>query len=98
MIGIDGEWGLGMRFPETTMSFPKQLTLEAIRDDALLEEFGREVGKQMKRIGIHINFAPVVDVNSNPRNPVINDRSFGEDVNNVSEKSSKHLYLDLPIL
>jgi beta-glucosidase-like glycosyl hydrolase/CubicO group peptidase (beta-lactamase class C family) len=87
MIGIDGEWGLGMRFPESTMSFPKQLTLGAIRDDSLIEEFGKEVAKHMKRVGIHINFAPVVDVNSNPKNPVINDRSFGEDVNNVSSKS-----------
>jgi beta-N-acetylhexosaminidase len=87
MIGIDGEWGLGMRFPESSLSFPKQLTLGAIRDDGLIEEFGKEVANHMKRIGVHINFAPVVDVNNNAKNPVINDRSFGEDVYNVSAKS-----------
>ncbi|HMP28960.1 MAG TPA: glycoside hydrolase family 3 N-terminal domain-containing protein, partial [Saprospiraceae bacterium] len=87
MIGIDGEWGLGMRFPESTLSFPRQLTLGAIRDDGLIEEFGYEVANHMKRIGVHINFAPVVDVNNNARNPVFNDRSFGEDVYSVSSKS-----------
>lgn len=87
MIGIDGEWGLGMRFPESSLSFPRQLTLGAIRDNGLIEEFGREVAEHMKRIGVHINFAPVVDVNNNAKNPVINDRSFGEDVVNVSAKA-----------
>ena len=79
LIGIDGEWGLGMRFPESVMAFPKQLALGAIADDALIYEMGKEVARQCHRMGIHMNFAPVVDVNNNSENAVINDRSFGED-------------------
>lgn len=91
LISIDGEWGLGMRFPETTISFPKQLTLGAIQNNALVKEFGEEVGNHLKRMGIHLNFAPVVDVNNNPKNPVINDRSFGEDKYNVAAKSFAYM-------
>jgi len=77
MICIDGEWGLGMRL-DSIASFPRQLMIGATHDPALVEEFGRAVGKQCKRLGIQMNYAPVVDVNNNPDNPVINDRSFGE--------------------
>lgn len=91
LIGIDGEWGLGMRFPKTSISFPKQLTLGAIQDNNLIYEMGVEVAEQMKRIGIHVNFAPVADVNNNPENPVINDRSFGENPENVASKSYAYM-------
>lgn len=76
-IGFDGEWGLGMRL-ENTISYPRQLTLGAIDNPELIYDMGKEIARQMKRIGIHINFAPDIDVNSNPNNPVINDRSFGD--------------------
>lgn len=78
MVCIDGEWGLGMRL-DSVMPFPRQLMIGATPDAALVYEFGRAVGEQCKRIGIHVNYAPVVDINNNPDNPVINDRSFGED-------------------
>lgn len=78
MITIDGEWGLGMRL-DSVISFQRQMTIGAISDGQLAYRFGRAVGEQCKRMGIHVNFAPVVDVNNNPDNPVINDRSFGED-------------------
>jgi len=91
LISIDGEWGLGMRFPANTISFPRQLMLGAIQDDNLIYEMGKEVAAQMKRIGIHVNFAPVVDVNNNPDNPVINNRSFGENSLKVSAKSYAYM-------
>lgn len=78
MITIDGEWGLGMRLDSIT-SFPRQLMMGAVSDASLIYRFGRAVGQQCKRLGIQVNFAPVVDINNNPDNPVINDRSFGED-------------------
>lgn len=86
LMGIDGEWGLAMRFPNETVSFPKQMMLGAIKDDKLIYEMGREIGRQCKRAGININFAPSVDVNNNPKNPVIFDRSFGDDPENVAQK------------
>jgi len=86
-ISIDAEWGLGMRFKEDGLSFPRQLTLGAIQENRLIYDMGKDVARQMKRIGAHINFAPVADVNNNPNNPVINTRSFGEDIHNVSSKS-----------
>ncbi len=76
-VGFDGEWGLGMRL-DNTISYPRQLTLGAINNPDLIYDMGVEFARQMKRIGIHINFAPDIDVNSNPNNPVINDRSFGD--------------------
>ena len=91
MISIDGEWGLGMRFPANTVSFPRQLMLGAIQDDNLIYDMGKEVAAQMKRVGIHMNFAPVVDVNNNPDNPVINNRSFGENRLKVSAKSYAYM-------
>ncbi|WP_341226745.1 glycoside hydrolase family 3 N-terminal domain-containing protein [uncultured Arcticibacterium sp.] len=86
MIGMDAEWGLGMRLSNTT-SFPKQITLGAIENDALIEAMGYEIGSQLKRLGVHINFAPVADINTNPKNPVINYRSFGESQNLVADKA-----------
>jgi beta-glucosidase-like glycosyl hydrolase/CubicO group peptidase (beta-lactamase class C family) len=77
MITIDGEWGLGMRLKEVP-NFQRNLILGAIDDDMLLYEYGREVARQCRCMGIQVNFAPVLDVNDNPLNPVIGDRSFGE--------------------
>ncbi len=86
-VAIDGEWGLAMRL-DSTISFPRQLQLGAIdrKNEYLIEEMGKEIGRQCVRMGIHINFAPVVDINNNPQNPVINTRSFGEDKDNVAQK------------
>jgi beta-N-acetylhexosaminidase len=78
MISIDAEWGLGMRL-DSVISYPRQLMMGATPDAQLIYRFGKAVGEQCKRMGIHVNYAPVVDVNNNPLNPVINDRSFGED-------------------
>lgn len=86
LIGIDAEWGLNMRL-DNTYSFPWNMTLGAIENDSLLIEFGKRVGEQCKRLGIHVNFAPVVDVNTNPLNPIIGNRSFGQDPKNVSAKA-----------
>ncbi len=78
MICIDGEWGLGMRL-DSVINFPRQLMMGAVPDAKLVYEFGKAVGEQCKRIGIQVNYAPDIDINNNPDNPVINDRSFGED-------------------
>jgi beta-N-acetylhexosaminidase len=91
MIAIDGEWGLGMRLKSSTISFPKQLMLGAIQDNYLIYEMGREIARHCRRLGIHVNFAPVVDVNNNPENPVINMRSFGEDRYNVAAKGYQYM-------
>ncbi len=87
MVAMDAEWGLGMRFKAAGISFPRQLALGAISDNRLIYDMGAEVARQCKRLGVHVNFAPVVDINNNPDNPVINDRSFGEDRYNVTAKS-----------
>lgn len=89
-IGIDGEWGLGMRL-DSTMIFPKQMVLGAIRDDSLIYRMGDQIGQHCRRLGIQINFAPVSDINSNPDNPVIGNRSFGEDRENVTRKSVAYM-------
>jgi len=83
MITIDGEWGLGMRLDSVT-KFPFQLTLGSLSDDDIVYKMGLTVGQQCKRIGIQVNYAPVVDINNNPRNPVIGYRSFGADKNKVA--------------
>ena len=77
MMTIDGEWGLGMRI-DGVRDFPRSMTLGAITDKALIYEYGKETARQMKAAGIHVNFAPVLDVNDNPMNPVIGHRAFGE--------------------
>ena len=85
MVSIDAEWGLGMRV-KNTLSYPYQMTLGAIADDQLIYQMGQQVAEQCQRMGIHVNFAPVVDVNSNPANPIIGMRSFGEIPQRVGEK------------
>ena len=84
MVTIDGEWGLGMRL-DSVNKFPYQLTIGAINDENLVYRMGLAVGEQCKRIGVHVNYAPVVDINNNPNNPVIGYRSFGEDKDKVSK-------------
>ena len=91
MMAIDGEWGLGMRFPKDAISFPKQLTIGAINDQQLIYSMGLEIGRQCKQSGITMNFAPDVDINNNAANPVINIRSFGEDRYNVSAKAYAYM-------
>ena len=85
MIGIDGEWGLFQRFP-VAHKFPWAMTLGAIQNNNLIYEMTSKIAEDCKRMGIYWDFAPVVDVNTNPANPIIGNRSFGSDVNNVIAK------------
>ena len=85
LMTFDGEWGLAMRL-KGTPSFPKNRVLGCIQDNELLYEYGLEVARQCREIGVHVNFAPVADVDNNPLNPVINTRSFGGDPRNVADK------------
>ena len=84
-VSIDGEWGINMR-ADSTIQYPHQLTLGAIQDNHLIFEMGERIGAECKAIGVNINLAPVIDINNNINNPVINDRSFGEDKFNVALK------------
>ena len=84
MISIDGETGVGMRV-DSVAALPRQMMLGAVQDPDLIYQYGRWVGEQCRRMGVQVNYAPVVDVNNNPKNPVINDRSFGEDKNRVAQ-------------
>ena len=86
LIGLDAEWGLAMRL-DSTYAFPWNMTLGAIQDSALLGDIGREMGVQLGRMGVHLNFAPVVDINTNPQNPIIGNRSFGESPALVSRQA-----------
>jgi beta-N-acetylhexosaminidase len=86
LVVLDAEWGLGMRVTDG-ISFPKNLTLGAVQEESLLFALGKEIGKECRAIGAHINLAPVVDVNSNPSNPIIHTRSFGEDSSAVARKA-----------
>ncbi|HLU90213.1 MAG TPA: glycoside hydrolase family 3 N-terminal domain-containing protein [Cyclobacteriaceae bacterium] len=89
-IAMDGEWGVSMRL-DSTLRFPKQMTLGAIQDTRLIYDMGREIAGQFKALGMHINFAPVVDVNSNPDNPVIGYRAFGEEKTLVARNSLAYM-------
>lgn len=90
LITSDGEWGLGMRL-DSTISYPYQMALGAVQNKDLLYKMGLEVAKDYKRIGMHMNLAPDVDVNNNPKNPVINFRSFGENKYNVAIKAAAYM-------
>lgn len=90
LICMDAEWGLGMRL-DSVIPFPKNFALGAIQNKSIIYEVGNAIGEQCKRLGVHVNFAPVVDVNNNPNNPVINDRSFGEDKKVVAELSIQYM-------
>ena len=88
MVCIDGETGVGMRFSDVK-PFPDQLTIGATSDAAIAYEIGKAIGEQCKIAGIQVNYAPVVDINNNPNNPVINFRSFGQDKYKVSLYGSR---------
>ena len=90
LIAMDAEWGLGMRL-DSTISYPYQMTLGAIQDNNLIYQMGVEIAKDFKRLGMQLNFAPVSDINNNPRNPVINYRSFGDNKYNVAIKAAAYL-------
>lgn len=91
LIAIDAEWGLGMRI-NGVVSFPKAMTLGAIQDERLIYEMGLNVAAQLRRTGIHVNLAPVADVNVNPLNPVIGNRSFGENPSEVARLSVAYMH------
>lgn len=84
LITLDGEWGIAMRVPEAP-EFPRNMSLGAINEEKLLYEYGKEMARECQALGIQVNFAPVMDVNSNPDNPVIGYRSFGEDPKRVAK-------------
>ena len=90
LIAMDAEWGLGMRL-DSTIAYPYQMTLGAIQDNTLIEQMGREVAKDFQLLGMHINFAPDVDINNNPKNPVIGFRSFGDNKYRVAEKAAAYM-------
>jgi len=87
LIGMDAEWGLSMRL-DSTYAFPWNMTLGAIQDSSIVERVGYQIGKHAKRLGVHINFAPDLDINTNPKNPIIGNRSFGENKDNVVAKGT----------
>ncbi|SDS38272.1 glycoside hydrolase family 3 N-terminal domain-containing protein [Christiangramia echinicola] len=86
LVGMDAEWGLAMRL-DSTYALPWNMTLGAIQDNKLIEEAGAAISRHTRRLGVHFNFAPVVDINTNPDNPIIGNRSFGEDKMNVTAKA-----------
>lgn len=86
LVGFDGEWGLSMRI-KPSFAYPWNMTLGAVKNDSLIYQVGKQIGKHCKEVGVHINFAPVVDINTNPKNPIIGNRSFGEDRVEVTKKS-----------
>ncbi|XWN35564.1 MAG: glycoside hydrolase family 3 N-terminal domain-containing protein [Roseivirga sp.] len=90
LIAMDAEWGLGMRL-KNALSYPRQMTLGALRDDRLIYDMGAEIARQLKLMGVHINFSPVIDVNNNPDNPVIGRRSFGEHKEKVAAKGTAYM-------
>jgi len=92
LIGLDAEWGLAMRLNNTTIQFPKNMTLGAISNQKMCYAVGKEIGQQCIKLGVHINFAPVVDVNTNPNNPVIGARSFGQDKQEVAQRAIEYMH------
>jgi beta-N-acetylhexosaminidase len=90
LVAMDGEWGVGMRL-DSTISYPYQMTLGAIQDNSLIYKMGQFVAYDFKRLGMHINLAPDMDVNNNPNNPVINYRSFGDNKYNVAAKGIAYM-------
>lgn len=83
LVAMDAEWGPAMRL-DSVVRFPWQMTLGAIQDTSLIRKIGQRMGEQEKRLGVHFSFSPVLDVNTNPKNPIIGNRSFGEDAQRVS--------------
>ena len=91
MISMDAEWGVGMRLLDSVIPLPKQMMLGAMGYDSLVYAYGRVVANQCRRMGIQLNYAPVVDISNNPNNPVINDRSFGEDKYKVARYGIQYM-------
>ena len=91
LMCIDAEWGVGMRMIDSVLPLPRQMMLGAVTDSNIAYQYGRIVAAQCKRIGVQVNYAPVVDVNNNPDNPVINDRSFGEDKYKVASFAIQYM-------
>ena len=91
LIAMDAEWGVGMRL-DSVPDFPRQMMMGAVQNDKLIYDFGTEIGKQCRLLGVHVNFAPVIDINNNPKNPVIGYRSFGEERVNVARKGLAYMY------
>ncbi len=88
LIAQDSEWGLSMRLdldPDQVVRYPRNMTLGAIADPQIIYELGYEIGQQCRALGVHLNLAPVVDVNNNPKNPVIHDRAFGDQPDHVAK-------------
>ncbi|MBC8266097.1 MAG: serine hydrolase [Flavobacteriales bacterium] len=90
MIALDAEWGVAMRL-DSVMRFPWQMTLGAVQNEDLIYKMGVEIANQCKLLGVNINFAPVADINSNPKNPIIGNRSFGESIQKVSSFSAAYM-------
>lgn len=90
LIGADAEWGLAMRM-SGTIGFPRNMTLGAVQDLEKIYQMGKEIGREAKQVGIHMNFAPVVDVNFNPKNPIIGSRSFGDNPEEVAKRGTAFL-------
>jgi beta-glucosidase-like glycosyl hydrolase/CubicO group peptidase (beta-lactamase class C family) len=86
MIAMDAEWGLAMRL-DSTYAFPWNMTLGAVEDLDLIKKVGAQIAEHCKRLGVHINFAPDADINNNPKNPIIGNRSFGEDREEVAKRA-----------
>ncbi|MFT4857110.1 MAG: beta-N-acetylhexosaminidase, partial [Planctomycetota bacterium] len=89
-IAMDAEWGISMRL-DSVPDFPKAMTLGAIQDNKLIYKMGEEMARQFKELRMHINFAPVVDVNSNPENPVIGYRAFGGNKELVAKRAVSYM-------
>ena len=85
LISMDAEWGVAMRL-DSVVAFPWSMTLGAIKDNAIIRKIGQRMGEQEKILGVHMSYAPVLDINTNPQNPIIGNRSFGEDPKRVVEK------------
>ena len=88
LIGLDAEWGLAMRL-DSTYSFPWNMTLGAIQDTLLIKDIGRQMGDQLRQMGVHLNFAPVVDINTNVKNPIIGKYKHGSF--KIYKKESRHI-------
>ncbi|TGD82949.1 glycoside hydrolase family 3 N-terminal domain-containing protein [Hymenobacter wooponensis] len=90
LVAMDAEWGLDMRL-DSSMHFAKGMTLGAMDDDQYVYQMGREIALKMKTLGVHVSFSPVIDVNSNPSNPVIGNRSFGENKEQVAKRGVAYI-------
>ncbi len=85
-ISMDAEWGPAMRL-DSLIAFPRQMTMGACQNDEWIEKYGREIARELKRLGVHISYSPVADINNNPKNQVINSRSFGESKEDVTRRA-----------